>query len=448
MFRDEQTIVALCTPQGSGAIALLRLSGENAVNIASAISSKNLADFLSHTIHYAHLTNKKGEVVDEVLLLLMKAPNSFTGEDTVEITCHNNVFIIEQIIELAISYGARLALPGEFTKRAVLNGKIDLVQAESIHDIITAQTDSALRISMQQISGTLSQHLYSIENDVTKILAYVEATFEFLDEEQRDLDLNKDIKNELSSIIQKVQLTKDSFHIQKQIKEGVRISLLGSVNAGKSTLFNSLLKQERAIVTPVAGTTRDTIEASLYRNGTFLTFIDTAGLRETDNFIEKTGIERSFKEAEKADIILLVFDASKPLYNEEEIYLELLEKYLDKLIIVGNKVDLSQVNSKIFQNVIYVSANKNIGIDILNSMIDEKIQNIFKSLQSPFLLNKRQYRLLFEVEKELISICKKNDYELMAYSLKNVLELLMELTGKNVQEKVLEEVFSGFCVGK
>ena len=321
---DEDTIVALCSPRGSGAVALIRLSGENAVKVVDKIaklpSGKSLVESSSHTIHYGHVVDsskKNEEIIDEVLFFLMHAPKTFTGQNTVEISCHNNQFIIDKIIQQAILYGARAAGPGEFTKRAFLSGKVDLVQAESINEIIGAQTQLALKKAMSQLKGSFSNYIQKLEEEINALLGIVEASFEFLDEEQRDLDFDGMIKNKIDELLADIEKIKINYDQQQQIREGVRISFLGAVNAGKSTLFNVLLKKDRSIVTEIAGTTRDSIECGIYRSGNFWTLVDTAGLRKTKNVIEKQGIDRSWNEAKLADIVLLVIPADIDFSDNE-----------------------------------------------------------------------------------------------------------------------------------
>lgn len=464
LSEDQQAIVALCTPRGSGAIALIRISGVNAIQVADAcaqLSSKTtLSQASSHTIHHGKIVDPDDNtVIDEVLFLLMQGPKTFTGHDTVEITCHNNPFIIEKIITLAVKHGARSARPGEFTKRAYLNGKIDLLQAESIHELINAQTELALRQSMAMVQGSLSNALAHIEKKLVELLGYVEASFEFLDEEQRDLNFNQAIQERTDTIIKEIAAIKAHFAQQQQIKEGIRIALLGSVNAGKSTLFNALVGKDRAIVTPIAGTTRDSIEASLYRNGNFWLLIDTAGMRQTDDVIERQGIQRSLKEASSADIMVLVIDASHPLSSEQQNeYKVLLEQYSEKALVVANKIDCTQnfiAQLHLCFNphpMISVSAQEKIGINGLEEAIEQKISKLFAQLNSPYLLNQRQYNLLTEIEINLKFIA--NSYsngihsELVAYQLRDLLEKVSELTGKNISEKVMDKVFDEFCIGK
>lgn len=481
LTEDAQAIIALCTPRGSGAIALIRLSGDNAVYVADSIarlsSGTTLTQAPTHTIHHGHVIDpaNDNEVVDEVLFLLMRGPKTFTGQDTVEITCHNNQFIIERLINLAVAYGARPARPGEFSKRAYLQGKIDLVQAEAINELLSAQTELALRQSMSMLGGSLSQHVSHIQAQLVSLLGYVEASFEFLDEEQRDLDFNNAIIQRTASILKQVGELKAHFAHQKQVKEGIRIAVLGVVNAGKSTLFNALIKNERAIVTDIAGTTRDSIEAGIYSNGNFLLFIDTAGMRQTDDVIEQMGIERSFAQAAHADVILLVVDATSTLTTQQaEQYQALLNQYHTKIIVVINKIDVQAFDNPFVVSahrgladsgciepsqapwqdvpVIKVCAKQSTGIEELQTAIEGKIQELFSQLNSPFLLNQRQFKLLTEIEARLEFIANGYadgiHYELVAYKVKDLLEKVSELTGRNVTEQVLDTVFSEFCVGK
>ncbi|GAG60651.1 unnamed protein product [marine sediment metagenome] len=279
---DDQPIIAQCTPKGSGAIALLRLSGKTIFSLADQFcklpNKQPISNAQSQTINYGYVVDKNGKTIDQVLFLVMHGPKTFTGQDTIEITCHNNPFIIDAIITTAIEAGARLATEGEFTKRAVLNDKIDLVQAEAINELIHANTQQALKQSLLQLQGSLSSWIARLEKNIVNAIALSEASFEFLDEE--DMEFGRQIEKSLVKVIDKIQHIKKSFDQQQQIREGIRIALIGSVNAGKSSLFNALLGKDRAIVTSIAGTTRDVIEAGVYRNGNYWSLIDTAGFNQ------------------------------------------------------------------------------------------------------------------------------------------------------------------------
>lgn len=463
---DQETIVALCSPRGPGAIAILRLSGKDAFSVTDAFSKlssrASICQVPSHTINHGYVIDQATmeTVIDEVMFLVMDAPRTFTGQPTVEITCHNNPFIIEKIIALAIQHGARMAQHGEFARRAFLNGKIDLVQAEAINEVIHAQTELALRTSMAQLQGSLSHFLSALEERLILLLCTVEASFEFLDEEQRDLAFDSTIKNELTHIAIDVKKALSSYNQQQQIKNGIRIALCGSVNAGKSTLFNALLGHERAIVAEIAGTTRDSIESSVYKNGTFMLFVDTAGLRQTNDVIEQRGIDRTHIEAAQADIIVLVVDvSSKQSCEQDSVCNDLIERYKDKCILVLNKIDqalgahqpeINWFTSPLPQ--VKLSAHTKVGIELLEKAIEEKIQTLFKTLQSPFLLNQRQHNVLTEINKKIDFIVTDGQralhYELVAYHLKEILEILAQATGKTITERLLDSIFSTFCVGK
>ncbi len=455
LMQDEQTIVAQCSPKGSGAIGLIRITGIDAIHLANAISNladgKKLSEHQTHTIHYGKIIDQEGNPIDTVLFLLMHGPKTFTGQDTVEITCHNNPFIIESIITQAIAAGARLAQAGEFTKRAVLNKKIDLIQAEAINDLIHAHSQEALKRSLSQLAGTLSHHIHEIEKQLIKALALSEASFEFIDEEA--LEFGSQIKDIISSVCTKINMIQQSQAQQKQIREGIRIALIGSVNAGKSSLFNSIIGTQRAIVTNQAGTTRDVIEAGLYKEGLYWTLIDTAGLRQTDNIIEIAGIERSYKEAQKADIILLVVDRSRKLTTQEtEIYENLLKQYSSKTILLYNKSDLPQKAPNLTTAYLPVSSNQSDTIAKLKKELQSKIDVLFKTEGSAYLLTQRQHTLLQGLERKLAQIIPLLEgelaYELISHHLQAALSELAELTGKTISERGMDAVFREFCVGK
>jgi tRNA modification GTPase len=464
---DEQTIVALCTPRGSGALALIRLSGLDAFTIADRCarlsSNSKIEHVASHTIHHGFVVDCSVDpysVIDEVLFLVMHGPKTFTGQHTVEISCHNNPFVIDRIIAVAIKEGARSARPGEFSKRAFLNNKIDLVQAEAINELIHAPTEMAVRQSMAMVRGSLSQRMEEIEKLLCELMSHVEAAFEFLEEEQRDFAFTTNIFDRLSLVRTKIADLRTHFTSQKLVKEGVRIVLAGSVNAGKSTLFNALLNQERAIVADYAGTTRDSIESGLYYKGYFWSLVDTAGLRETSDIIEQRSIERSLSEAASADVVVLVVDVTRSTYTDCEMayYRDLCALYPDKIVVAMNKIDAIQNYSctgllcnEMLERV-YVSAQERKGVAELFTVVEKKVATLFAHVNSPFLLNQRQFNLLTEIERGLEFIANSDsatiDYEVIAYQLKQLLEKNSELTGRNVTERVLDTIFDTFCVGK
>lgn len=453
---DEQTIIAQCTPKGSGAIALLRLSGPAVFDLVDQISilasGKKIASVASHTIHYGSLIDNQGKILDRVLFMVMHGPRTFTGQHVVEITTHNNQFIIEAIIAQAIKHGARLAQQGEFARRAVLNEKIDLVQAEAINELIHANTQHALKKSLAQLEGSFSHCIATIEEKLIKALALSEASFEFIDEE--DLEFNHQIEHIIQNTLTIILDIKKSFDQQQQIRQGIRIAIIGSVNAGKSSLFNALLKKERAIVTNIAGTTRDVIEAGIYTDNNYWTLIDTAGLRQTNDIIEQKGIERSYKEAELADIILLVIDGSREMTTQESnLYKDLHTKHSDKTIVIKNKSDLTQkIIPMPTEQTLETSANDHSSIEKIEYHIEQKIQALFKNLDSPFLLNQRQFNLILGLESRLSALKpllnNSPDYEIISFHLNDAIAHLSELTGKSISEAGMDAVFKNFCVGK
>ncbi|MGE0009749.1 MAG: tRNA uridine-5-carboxymethylaminomethyl(34) synthesis GTPase MnmE [Candidatus Babeliales bacterium] len=471
--KDQETIIAQCTPQGSGALALIRLSGNTAFEVADQLcklaSNIKLSEVPSHTVHYGSVVEHTGAIIDRVMIIAMRGPKTFTGQDTVEITCHNNQFVIEQIIERAIACGARLATGGEFSKRSVLNNKMDLVQAEAVHELIHAAHQQSLKQSLSQLEGSFSRWIITLEKRLVKCLALSEASFEFLDEE--NMAFGGQIREMLSATLRDITTIKKTFDQQQQIRDGIRIALLGSVNVGKSSLFNALLEKERAIVTDIAGTTRDVIEASMSVDGGFWTFVDTAGLRTTNDIVELKGIERSHEEAAKADIILLIYDGARELLESERVvYQSILREYGSKVVVVQNKSDQffsplipsesrsdlyrGTADKKDFQKLLILKTSVNLPETIiqLHQVIKNKVATLFASSASPFLLNKRQFQLLVQLEQTINTIMPMLDgaveYELLSCHVQDALSNLSELSGKSISEAGMDAVFKEFCVGK
>jgi tRNA modification GTPase len=462
-MHENQVIVARSTAAGSGAIAIVRVTGNGACEVVDSISvlasGKKITECLTHTIHYGSVVDATGATIDHVLFMVMHGPKTFTGQDTVEINCHNNPFIIEAIIATAIAAGARLAHNGEFTRRAVHNEKIDLLQAEAINELIHANTQMNLKQSLAQMDGSLSAWIQRLEKNCIKALAFCESSFEFLDEE---MTFDAQIRAILENCLHEIVTIKQHFDQQQRIRSGVRIAIIGAVNAGKSSLFNALFGAQRAIVSEVAGTTRDVIEAGMYKNGNYWTVIDTAGLRYTNDCIEQEGIKRSYEQAHLADIILLVVDGTHSLTaGQREVYDALQVQYAHKIIPIYSKSDLVSGNAaagfggNYFAEGSYVtiSAKNNSGIAHVEQRIQALIDQLFKSAQSPFLLNQRQFNLILGLEKMLQEIVCQLDveyvqHELIAYHLNDALAHLSELTGKTISEQAMDVVFREFCVGK
>ncbi|HJZ24060.1 MAG TPA: tRNA uridine-5-carboxymethylaminomethyl(34) synthesis GTPase MnmE [Candidatus Babeliales bacterium] len=455
---DNRTIVAQSSPSGQGAIALIRISGQEAFEICSKFSnlksSKKLLEIPSHTICYGTVVDGQSQAIDNVLFLVMRGPSTFTGQDTIEITCHNNNFIIEAIISRAIELGARLAQPGEFSKRAVLAGKIDIVQAEAIKDLLGAQTQQGVKAALAQVEGSLSRLVQSIEEDLFKLLAFINACFEFLDE---DVNFDQDISSMVDAIIKRVVDLKSSHNQQRYLLDGVRIAILGPVNVGKSSLFNALLDQNRAIVTAIEGTTRDVIESHIFLNSVQCTLVDTAGIRVTDDIVEQEGIIRSYQEATKADIILLVLDGSRVLGQYEQTLLDdFIKQYGKKIVSVITKSDLAQIDSSILlQNLktISISTKTQQNIDQLKLALSGKVEEIMGKFDAPFIINKRQFAIITALHADLLVIQsmiteKPISYELVAHYAQKAIEDFCQLTGRTIHEKMLDTIFGEFCIGK
>lgn len=453
--RDEETIIAQTTPSGRGAIALIRLSGADAFKITDAIAQlphdKKISSVATHTIHFGFVVDN-GKNIDHVLFFVMHAPKTFTGQNTVEISCHNNPFIIQAIIAQALRHGARIAQPGEFTKRAYLNKKIDLIQAEAINELICAHTQQALQKSLAQLQGSFSHWLADIEQQLIHALALTQASFEFIEEE--NITFDQQIQAIIAAVLNNIAIIEQSYSHQQHIKDGIRIALLGAVNAGKSSLFNTLIKHDRAIVTDIAGTTRDVIEAGVYRDSFYATYIDTAGLRQTADIIEQEGIKRSWQQAQKADIIILVIDGARSLTEQERtIYHDLLNQYKQKIILVATKSDIAQPQRTFDDTpVLAISTVTQEHIPTLEQAIALKAQQLLESGDAPFLVNQRQFSLLLQLKNDLEQILKLTtdtiDYEIVAVHLKDALERLTELTGKTITERSVDTIFQEFCVGK
>lgn len=458
----SDSIVACCTAREGvgGAIAMVRVSGPEAISIVDAcaqLTNKKLIDQPSHTIHHGFFVDHDKQVVDEVLFQVMRAPRTFTGENIVEITCHNNPFIIDQIISLIIAQGARLAERGEFTRQAVGNKKIDLVQAEAIHDLICATNALSVKASLAQLAGSMSYELAAIEQQLIIAIAWCEASFEFIDEVSI---FNDQIKDKLSAVLEHIASIRRVYDARYLQRDGFRIALLGAVNAGKSSLFNALIGKERAIVAPIAGTTRDTIEARVLRHGMTWTLIDTAGLRDTVDVIEREGIDRSWNEAQEADVLLLILDRSQADYGKNmQYYEQLLADRKESIVLVYTKSDLNSVESvpeilmqEDMQSVAVSSVAKQ-GIQELELVIADRLNKLSSLQKTPYVVNQRQYELLLQLEQQLKATLHFFDqmmipYELVSLHLQQAVEKLGEISGKTVSDAALDQVFKSFCIGK
>lgn len=455
----EDTIAAISTASGQGGIGIVRISGVEALSIAEKIfvpqNKKNISQLKSYTIHYGKIVDK-GNIIDEVILSLMRKPKSYTREDVVEISCHGGMLSMGRILDLILDQGARLAAPGEFTKRAFLNGRIDLAQAEAVIDIIAAKTDSALKVSLSQLSGGLSKAINKIRKNLLDVLVGLEATIDFPQEfiqEQSSIGISKG----LTAISSQLSLLLEGATCGRILREGIHVVICGKPNVGKSSLLNALLKKERSIVTSVAGTTRDTIEEMLDIKGIPVRIVDTAGILIPRNLIEKKAVLRSREQIKKADLVIMLFDASKKLDQEDRKIIKEI-KNPQQAIAVINKIDLKlfiekeQIN-KVFPLVIALCAKNAKNINLLEEALYSFVyKGKLHNPESVLVSNLRHERALKEAQKLInqarISLADKLSIEFVAQNLKDACVYLDKILGKSFSEDLLDKIFADFCIGK
>lgn len=446
------TVVALSTPRGRGALAVIRLSGSQAIAIAQRLA--RVAEFDSR--HATLVTLRAAfaeEVLDQVLLTCFPAPNSLTGEDVVEISCHGSPAIVRRIIDATVELGAVLAAPGEFTLRALMNGKIDLAQAEAIRDLIAAQTDAAVKQASRQLNGELSQTLEPFKEKLVQVIVLLESALEFVEDDLPSPQVDQ-IEQVLDSVVAGVDRLSKSYEAGRLLQDGARIAITGRPNVGKSSLFNSLIQSERAIVTDVPGTTRDTLSEAIDIGGVPVVLTDTAGLRETTDDVETLGIERTHRAMGEADLVLLVLDGSGEVGPEDR---QLLSRTTESnRIVVMNKCDLPSFQSLVRcvpeVEAINVSARTGEGLATLHSAIVARLNSAGAEDGSLLITNARHYDLLCNARRELdvARACFRDRHseELVLAPLHNALKLLGQITGETTTEDILSEIFSTFCIGK
>lgn len=455
------TIAAIATSMSSSGIGIVRISGEDAVSITDHIfkmkNQKKLSDMATHTIHYGHIVDGD-EVIDEVMVLLMRGPKSYTREDTVEIDCHGGVYVMKRILETVIKYGARPAEPGEFTKRAFLNGRIDLAQAESVIDIIHSQNEFALKSSISQLSGSVSDKIKDIRAVILHEIAFIESALD--DPEHISLEgYPEKLSGIVTGVSKKIEKLLENSDNGKMLKEGISTVIVGKPNAGKSSLLNTLVGEERAIVTDIAGTTRDVLEEQINLNGILLNVIDTAGIRDTDDVVEKIGVDKAKKYLNDADLVIYVVDSSTKLDENDYEIMELLKNR--QAIVLLNKSDLKPLttSSDILSHVdnqckiISISAKEQTGIEAL----EETIKEMFFSGEVSFndqvyITNIRHKTSLQEADKSLHlvlqSIADGMPEDFFSIDLMNAYEELGSIIGEAVEDDLVNEIFSKFCMGK
>ncbi|MGT2957828.1 tRNA uridine(34) 5-carboxymethylaminomethyl synthesis GTPase MnmE [Streptococcus bovimastitidis] len=454
--REFDTITAISTPLGEGAIGIVRLSGTEALDIATKVfKGKDLKQVASHTINYGHIINPQTqEILDEVMVTVMLAPKTFTRENVIEINTHGGIAVTNEILQLLIKNGARMAEPGEFTKRAFLNGRVDLTQAEAVMDIIRAKTDKAMNIAVKQLDGSLSQLISDTRQEILNTLAQVEVNIdypEYDDVEEMTTALMREKTQEFQTLLENLLRTAKRGKI---LREGLSTAIIGRPNVGKSSLLNNLLREEKAIVTDIAGTTRDVIEEYVNIKGVPLKLIDTAGIRDTDDVVEKIGVERSKKALNEADLVLLVLNASEPLTEQDRTLLNLSKEA--NLLILLNKTDLPEQieRQELPDDLIPISVLKNENID----MIEDRINQLFfdnaglVEQDATYLSNARHISL---IEQAVQSLQAVNDglemgmpVDLLQVDLTRTWEILGEITGDAAPDELITQLFSQFCLGK
>ena len=456
----EHTIAAIATStMSSGGISVIRLSGEDAIKIADKIFKSvkgiKLTDVASHTVHYGHIVSNE-KVIDEVLVIVMRAPNTYTREDVVEIDCHGGILVTRKVLEACIDAGASPAQPGEYTKRAFLNGRIDLSQAEAVIDVINSKNDYALKSSVNQLDGVLSRKIRKIREIIINHVAYIEAALD--DPEHISLDNYVDnVKNDVDNCVNIVDNLVKNAENGRIMHDGINTVILGKTNAGKSSLLNALAKEERAIVTDIEGTTRDVLEEQINIGGITLNLIDTAGIRKTEDIVENIGVEKAKKIASNADLIIYVVDGSRPLDNNDTEIMELIKE--KKVIVLLNKSDIGQIVSKNDLNclscydIISISAKEETGLDKL----EDSIKNLFftgdiTSNEEIYITNARHKSLLKEALNSLKLVSEGIDNgvseDFLTIDLMNGYEKLGLIIGEAVEDDLADQIFSKFCMGK
>lgn len=447
----EDTIAAISTTAGVGAISIIRLSGEEALKITNKVFTKDLTTAASHTIHYGYIKDGN-EKIDEVLVSVMLAPKTFTREDVVEINCHGGIATTNKVLELLLDNGARLAEPGEFTKRAFLNGRIDLLEAEATMDLISSKSETARKISINTLTGETSNLIKSLRSDLVQIISNIEVNIDYPEyEDVEDMTNDKILPNikkfreRLENIIKK---SEDS----KVIKEGIKVGIIGKPNVGKSSLLNALIEEEKAIVTNIPGTTRDIVEGTIALGGITLNITDTAGIRESDDLVEMLGVSKSLKIIDSSDLVIFILNNNEELSDEEK---KLLSKLKDKKkIIVVNKIDLeSKLDKSLLSDYIEISVKENIGIDKIKDRI-RKLFNIgeLSSNDLTYLSNARTISLLKKsltiIDSTIKEINDNSPIDIVELGLRDAWNTLGEVIGATYKDELLDELFSRFCLGK
>jgi tRNA modification GTPase len=454
---NEDTIVALATPQGKGAIGVIRLSGKEAINICQKVwKGKDLTQQPSHTIHFGYIKNND-EVIDEVVVSLFKEPKSYTKENVVEISCHGSQFIQQKIINALTDAGARHAQPGEFTLRAFMNGRFDLSQAEAVADLIASDSASSHQVALQQMRGGFSNQIKLLREQLINFTALIELELDFGEEDVEFANRN-DLKNLVASLVHHISGLINSFKLGNVIKNGVNTVIAGRPNAGKSTLLNALLREERAIVSDIPGTTRDVIEEVLNIDGINFRLIDTAGIREATDAIEKIGIERTMQKIRQSALVVYLFDVNNITAKEVEADLKMLNAHDIPLITVGNKIDLiteaeAQQKFQAIENIIFISSKNHLHLENLKNTLVQKVVGSQLNFNDTIVTNARHYEALQQAKAALDDVMQgiynHTTGDLLSLDIRRALSALGAITGDiDVDRDILGTIFGKFCIGK
>lgn len=447
----EDTIAAIATSLGVGAISIIRVSGPEAIKIVNNIfKGKDLTKQKTHTITYGHII-ENDKIIDEVLISIMKSPKSFTTEDTVEINCHGGISTTNKVLELLLNNGCRLAAPGEFTKRAFLNGRIDLIEAEGVMDLINSKTEKARNLAINQLSGTSSEFIKKLRKEIVEILANIEVNIDYPEYDDIVVLSTQIIKPQITNIIKELKEIIDHSENTKIIKDGIDVLILGRPNVGKSSLLNRLLEEDKAIVTDIEGTTRDIVEGKINLDGIILNIIDTAGIRQTEDVVEKIGVEKSLSLIDKADLVLFLLNNNEDITPEDKNIINQLKN--KNHIIVINKCDLTKKLDLNDNDCVYISAKENIGIDDLKNKIKE-LYNLEKieTEDLSYLSSARSISLLKQAMQSLKNADKGIDdncpIDMVEIDIKDSWNILGEIIGETYEEELIDQLFSQFCLGK
>ena len=447
-MKTEDTISAIATALGTAGVGIIRMSGENSIAVAEKIFDKPLSSAPDRKIIFGHVKTPAGEIVDEVLVLIMRAPKSYTRENVVEIQCHGGVEVLREILSLTFKAGARPAERGEFTKRAFLNGRLDLSQAQAVLDVIQAKTSTALSVAQNQLAGKTSAKIRAIRTEILDVLAHIEALIDFPEDDIDDA-VNSELDAKILAQIDAVKIFLANQRSGRILREGLETAIIGKPNVGKSSLLNFLAETDRAIVTDIPGTTRDSIEEFVSIRGVPLKIIDTAGIRNSDNPVEKIGIERARDCAARAELILALFDGSREISAEDLEILKLIDGR--SAIILLTKADLPRaIDTARFENFIAISVKTGAGVEEFLDAIAEKVGSV--NAEMNFVRDEREADLLRRavenLEEARVTLSKNIGIDFVAIDLRAALELLSEITGESVTEDVINEIFSKFCIGK